>query len=76
MKLPTVFYLVLVDFPNCGLAMANDPVMTLDDAADLVAQYEAYETRALRITDMLTTTDVTDDCIDVIAARRRERRIA
>ena len=73
MKLPAEIYVVLVNFPNMGIGNANDPVTTLDDAADLVGQYAQYETRALRITDMLTVTDVTDDCNAVIAARMAER---
>jgi hypothetical protein len=80
MTLPPVFYIVLCSLPVEGFASGGDPVTTLDDAADLVAELDKYAgdipARVLRIADSLNCDDVTADVFDVIARRMAQRMAA
>lgn len=77
MELPAVQYMVLAHFGVLGWGYAGDPVDTLDEAADEVAELhkrgEMYPVRVLRITDTLECADVTLDTHRVIDARLAAR---
>ena len=78
--LPETLYLVVVRYPDCGLASGGDVTTDIDDAADQAAEVLDKEGadvpfRVLRIADSLNCDDVTADVLDVIA-RRRARRAA
>jgi hypothetical protein len=74
--LPAVTYIVLACDKGAWFN-ADDPSLTMDDAADAVAEtlkhWGDIPVRVLRISETLNTDDVTADAFDLIAKRMKGR---
>jgi hypothetical protein len=74
MTMQTEFYIITSDHGPRGMG-ASDPCYNLDDAADALGEAERLTGRDARAiyVDVAnrTSLDVTKECLDVIAARRK-----
>ena len=77
MTLPETFYVVIGQYGNLGLGFANDPQPDIEAAADWLAEAEAatgQDAFVIRV-DLADgkSANITEQCVDIIKERRRQR---